>query len=139
MEGSGMHIHIDENLIEPVIKAEIQTAIVRQLQLDENLIPKLVAAALADKVNDTGRKDLRYTSNNKYLFIDVLCRNAIQDAARAAMKEYIEDSHDALKRQIKKALREQESKIAKIFVESLAEGVQAKWSFKVSIPMPGKE
>jgi hypothetical protein len=55
------------------------------------------------------------------------------------MKEYIEDNQDTLKRVIKKQLREQESTIAKIFVDGLVDGVQAQWSFNVKIPMPGSD
>ncbi|MHA2384550.1 MAG: hypothetical protein ACXACT_18425, partial [Candidatus Thorarchaeota archaeon] len=73
------------------------------------------------------------------LFIDILCKKAIQEAAKVAMKEYIEDNQDTLKRVIKKQLREQESTIAKIFVDGLVDGVQAQWSFNVKIPMPGSD
>jgi hypothetical protein len=160
-EGSGMNINVSPDLVEPIIKAQLQTAIVRQLQSDENLIPKLVEAALLDKVDESGKKNKNYSSSNKYLFIDILCKKAIQEAAKVAMKEYlfidilckkaiqeaakvamkeyIEDNQDTLKRVIKKQLREQESTIAKIFVDGLVDGVQAQWSFNVKIPMPGSD
>jgi hypothetical protein len=136
---SGMHIEVDNEIVEPIVKAEIQAAIVRQLQSDQNLIPKLVEAALVDKVDESGKKNKSYSSSNKYLFIDILCKQAIQDAARAAMKEYIEENQDRLKREIKKQLKAQDSEIARLFVEQLIGGVQAKWSFNVKIPMPGSD
>jgi hypothetical protein len=136
---SGMHIEVDDELVEPIIKAEIQAAIVRQLQSDQNLIPKLVEAALVDKVDESGKKNKNYSSSNKYLFIDILCKNAIQDASNAAMKEYIEENQDRLKREIKKQLKAQDSEIARLFIEQLIGGVQAKWSFNVTIPMPGSD
>src|SRR3990167_123719 len=75
---SGLNISVDPNLVEPIVRAEIEAAIVAQLNNVPDLVPKLVQAAMADKVDERGNKG-RYDSENKYLFIDVLCRNAIQD------------------------------------------------------------
>ncbi len=136
---TGMTVQVDPGLVEPIVRAEIEAAIVTQLQKNENLIPKLVQAALADKVNERGVKG-QYNSDNRYLFIDVLCRDAIQEAARAAMKEYIEEHKEALKAELARQLREKTTtgELARIFVESLAGALSAGWRFEVKVELPGQ-
>ena len=133
---SGLNISVDDELVEPIVRAEIQTAIVRQLESDTNLIPKLVEAALAQKVAENGQHSKRYSSDNKYLFIDALCKKAIQDAARQAMSEYLEENKEALKVEVKKQLRKSNAKLAEIFVEGLVGGLSSSWNFQVSIDLP---
>ena len=129
---SGLNINVDDTLVEPIIRAEIQAAIVRELNKDVNLVPKLIDAALADKVNEQGNKG-RYSSDNKHLFIDVLCKQAIQDAAKLAMKEYLEENADKLKEQIKKQIEKSDAEMAKIFVDGLLDIVENTYRFRVSI------
>jgi len=136
---SGVNISVDEELVEPIVRAEIQTAIVRQLESDTNLIPKLVEAALGAKVNKDGYRDKRYSSDNKYLYIDWLCKQAIQTAAKEAMNEYLEENHEKLKVEVKKQLRKSEAELASIFVEGLIGGVKSTWSFKVNIDLPSND
>mgnify|MGYP001570774473 CR=1 FL=1 len=87
---SGLNISVDPNLVEPIVRAEIEAAIVAQLNNVPDLVAKLVQAAMADKVDEHGKKG-NYSGDNKYLFIDVLCRNAIQSAAKEAMAQYISE------------------------------------------------
>ena len=133
---SGLNISVDPNLVEPIIRAEIEAAIVAQLNNVPDLVAKLVQAAMADKVDENGRKG-RYSSDDKYLFIDILCRNAIQNAAREAMKQYITDHSAELQDEIRKQIEKQKSGLAKAFVESLVGAVKVDWRFNVGIGLDG--
>ena len=133
---SGLNISVDPNLVEPIVRAEIEAAIVAQLNNVPDLVAKLVQAAMADKVDENGRKG-RYSSDDKYLFIDILCRNAIQNAAREAMKQYITDHSAELQDEIRKQIEKQKSGLAKAFVESLVGAVKVDWRFNVGIGLDG--
>jgi hypothetical protein len=135
---SGMTVNVDKELVEPIVRAEIEAAIVCQLQNTENLIPNLVTAALSDKVDERGKKS-QYRSSNKYLYIDILCRDAIKDASREAMKEYIEENTEKLALEVKKQIRKSEAELARIFVDGLVGSLKSSWNFKIDVRLPGDD
>ena len=137
MSGSGMTLNVDRGLVKPIVEAEIQAAIVRELEKDTNLVPKLVQAALQEKVDQEGKRTGR--SYDKYLFIDVLCRDAIQKAAVAAMREYIDENVDTLRAEIKRQIKASAGGLAEVFVNSLVQSLESKWSFTVRIDLPGQD
>ena len=136
--GSGMTLNVDENLVRPIVEAEIQAAIVRQLESSQNLIPKLVQAALNQKVNSSGSVS-RSDYENKYPYIEVLCNDAIRNAAQEGMKKYIEDSVPVIQAEIEKQIRSQTKNIAKVFVEGLAESIKSSWRFTVDVTLPERK
>ena len=135
---SGLNISVDPNIVESIVRSEIEAAIVSQLNNVPDLVSKLVQAAMADKVDERGNKG-RYDSDNKYLFIDVLCRNAIQSAAKEAMTKYIAEHSSELQEEIRKQIEKQKSGLAKVFVESLVGSIKTAWRFKVEVNLPGQE
>lgn len=137
--GSGMTVttQVDDNLVKPVVEAEIRAAIVRQLENIDDLVPKLVKAVLLAKVNSDGKvSDRDY--NNRYDLLDVMCRDAIQQAARVAMMEYIEESADELRIEVKRQIEASSGKMAKIFVDSLTGSLKTSWQFTVKVMLPGQ-
>ena len=135
--GSGMTLSVDDNLVKPVVEAEIQAAIVRQLENIDDLVPKLVRAVLREKVDSSGKvssSDYR----NSHNLLDVICRDAIQKAAKLSMKEYIKESADELRVEIKKQIEASSSELAKVFVGSLIQSLESKWSFTVKVNLPGQ-
>lgn len=138
--GSGMTVttQVDDNLVRPVVEAEIRAAIVRQLENIDDLVPKLVKAVLLAKVNSDGKvSDRDY--NNRYDLLDIMCRDAIQQAAKVAMMEYIEESADELRVEVKRQIEASSSRLAKIFVNSLIGSLESSWRFTVKITLPGQE
>jgi len=134
--GSGMTLNVDSGLVKPIVEAEIQAAIVRELEKDTDLVSKLVQAALQEKVDQDGKRTGR--SYDKYLFIDVLCRNAIQKAAVVAMREYIDENTDTLRAEIKRQIKASAGGLAEVFVNSLVQSLESRWSFTVKIDLPGQ-
>lgn len=137
---SGMTVttQVDDNLVKPVVEAEIRAAIVRQLENIDNLVPKLVKAVLRAKVDSTGKVSDR-TYSNKHDLLDVICRDAIQRAARAAMREYIEESADELRVEVKRQIEASSSGLAKVFVDSLTRSLETSWRFTVKVALPGQD
>ena len=137
--GSGMSLNVDDNLIKPVIEAEIHSAIVTNLmKIDDKIISQLVSQVLNQMVDSNGKP-----SNNRYSddksFLVWLLNNAIKDATKEALKNYIEDRKETLTLEIEKQLFASKSELARIFVEGITRGMSSSWSFKVDINLPNKE
>jgi hypothetical protein len=129
---------VDDNLVRPIVEAEIRAAIVRQLENIDDLVPKLVKAVLRTEVDSTGKiSDRKY--NNRHDLLDVICRDAIQQAARAAMREYIEESADELRVEVKRQIEASSSRLAKVFVDSLVGSLETSWRFTVKVILPGQD
>lgn len=135
--GSGMTVNVDENIIRPVVEAEIQAAIVRQLSNAENLIPALVRAALNEKVDSQGKRS-NSSYDAKYTYIEILCNNAVQEAARAGMENYIKENTPIIQAEVERQVKAQSKDIARIFVEGLVESIKSSWSFKVEVSLPDR-
>ena len=128
---SNVNVEISEDLVKPIIQAKIQAAIVTEMSKDKDgLLEAMVNGAMTQKVNDDGRrvKDSYY---NKTPFIEVLCKNAIQEAAREAMKDFIEENKPLIKEKIKKELTRKNSMMAKAVVDGMVKNMQTSWNFKV--------
>jgi hypothetical protein len=125
-------INVSQELIKPIIDAKIQAAIVAELQKDQNLIPKMIQAALNLKVDSEGRRrnDSYY---DKYPYIEVLCNQAIQEAARHAMKDYLAENKEALKEAVKKQLEKQKDTLAAAFVDGLIKNTAIDYHVKFDV------
>ena len=132
---TGMTLNVDENLVKPIIEAEIQAAIVRQLESGKNLIPKLVQAALNQKVDSNGKVSSRGYSD-EVPYIEWLCTESIQKAAKTGMEKFIADSAPIIQAEVEKQIRAQSKDIAKAFVEGLAAAVKVDWRFTLKIEVP---
>lgn len=129
---SGLNLQIDEQLVKPIIEAEVQAAIVRQLEKDHNLIPKMVASAVGLKVDRDGKVS-RYQGDNNYTYIEWLCNDAIQKAAHGAMTKFIAENMPLIEAELSKQLTKSKKGLAAAFVTGLAESMKTRWTFKVSM------
>ena len=138
--GNGMTVttQVDDGLVRPIVEAEIRAAIVRQLENVDYLVPKLVRAALGEKVDSTGKVSDRDYSNRHDL-LDVICRDALQQAAKTAMMGYIEENADDLRVEVRKQINASSNELAKVFVNSLTESLKVQWRFKVNVLLPGQD
>ena len=89
-------IKISEGLVKGIIESKIQTAIVESLSGESTLIEKVVAAALQAKVDASGKRS-NYSSDNKFTFLEVLCRKTLQDAAKLAIQQWANERQDVLR------------------------------------------
>lgn len=131
---SGLNISVDQGLVQPVIQAEIQAAIVRELAKDNgNLIREVVARVLTQKVDNDGKVS-SYGGSKAYM--DWVCEQAIRSATKSALEAYIRDSEELLMEEIEKQIKKNGKEMAKIFVESLMGAIKTSWRFSVSIDLP---
>jgi hypothetical protein len=127
-------IKLDHALVESIIRAEVQTAIVGAMNGREEMIATMVAAVLSEKVDDNG-KPSSYSSARTYL--SWFTRRAIQEAAREALTEYIKESHPKLVAEMKKQIAKQAASgdLAAAFVGGLVKSVESTWRMNVEVSL----
>jgi len=129
---AGMTLQVDKCLVEPVIKAQIQAAIVRELGQTERLVEKVVAQALTVKVNSEG-KHSKSSYRNEFTYLNWLTGDVIRRAAKEAIREYIEEVRDEIKVEVAKQIRKRSNDFATALVSGLADALKASWRFDVKV------
>jgi len=119
---------VDPNLIQDVLKRRIEAAIVSQLGNGEELIGKAVCAALSAKVNSSGKvSNSRY--DNRYDFLELLAENSIREAATAALREWIAEKQDVIKKAVLAELKKpnRQKSIAAAYADALEHSLSCSW------------
>lgn len=133
MNGSGMKLEVDENLVRPVIEAEIKSAIIAEFNKTPDLIHKVAVEILNHKVDSDG-KPSSYSYATTYL--SYLATKAIGEATKDALKEYIDDHKSELKLEIEKQLAKNKKEIATALLKALLDATENRWRFNVSLSIP---
>ena len=129
-------LSISKELVNPIIQAKINEAVVSALGGQDELIRKSVDAIMNTKVNDQGKVS-SYSSDNKYTMLEIIAKNKIEDALRKAVDSMLETNKDVLKDAMIKYL--QTKKGVEAFVSSmLANAVNLK-DAKMSVVFGEKE
>ena len=134
MEKETVSLKVDENAVQPIIRRAIQTAIIDNLDKQDDLIEKMVNIALHQKVTDKGTvaKDSYY---NKYDFLEAVTNNAIQDAAREALEEWLEIKKEQLKKALLTELKKpsRQKTLAKAFADAAEKSFRSSWNFHCKV------
>lgn len=127
-------LEIATEVVRPIIEAQIQAAIVRELNNTPNLVEKMIEAAMLEKVSSDGRKS-NYSSDNRYSYIDVLAQKAIRDSAQQAMQEWIKENQAKLKRELKRQLASHPEELAASFIAGLTKSAESDWRMTTNITL----
>ena len=90
-DNSMVSLKVDEQMVSKILEKQIQAAIVAQLGNQDKLIEKAVGVALSEKVSDNGTVS-KYSSDNKYDFLEVLATKSVREAATEALKEWLAEN-----------------------------------------------
>lgn len=126
---------INPEMIRGVVETQIQAAIVAQLQQTPNLIESVVAMAMKTKVNEQGRIG-QYSSDNRYDLISVLCRNAIQEYAQIAVREWVQEQKPEIVKAIRKHLTATKTKVVQQFVAAAEKALSPDFYISCSLKLP---
>jgi len=113
-----------EKVVEDAVRAQVQQMIVTSLESVDGLTARIVAGAMQAKVKD---------GYHETVFIEKICREAVQEAAQTAVKEWIVEQRPMLMAEIKRQLSAQKAGVAQALVESLAKSAANAYTFKVEI------
>jgi hypothetical protein len=134
MENNIVSLKISEDMVKEIVSKQIQQAIVKELGSAEAYMEALISAALHQKVSIDGKVS-RYSSDNKYDYLDIMLKEKIQETAKVALQEYIKENADKLKDALKKELEKTSTKneLVKTFVEGASKAFEYSWRFNCNV------
>ena len=132
---SGMTLNVDNDLVKPVIEAEIQAAVVRELGQMSDLIPQMVKAVITTKVDREG-KPSTYSSSKTYL--EWAFQKSMHIAIQKAITEWIDGNQEELQKELEKQIMSSKSEFAQSVLKALVGAVENQWRFKVEVALPEK-
>lgn len=131
---ANMNLEINEEVIQTIFKDTLNQAIVSAMGNKEEYMTALVNSALSQKVNEEGKVS-NYSYDNKYSFLDIQIKNTIRSAADEAIKEYLNDNKELLKRIVKREMEKEENKSALVnaFVRGAVDTFNYDYNFKATV------
>lgn len=126
---------IPQDVIQPIIQANITAAIAQALGGSANVLEKAISTILSTQVDGEG-KPSSYSHHSHRSWLDWAVGDAIRKAARAAIEEQIATLQVALKEQMVAQLTKKNSPLIKQIAEGLAAGAFSpeaiKWRLTIS-------
>lgn len=120
---------IPKEIIEPIIKAHVNEAVMRALDGPGAVVAKAISTVLTMKVRDDGSPD-GYNSTNSPTFIDWCVRDCIKKAARAAIEEELAKHTDRLKASMVAEMQRKNSPLIKQLADGLIGAITHPETFK---------
>lgn len=125
-----INLGISPDVVEPILRKQIQAAVVANIGDPTEIINKVVEDALQAKVNENG-KISRYHSDNTYDYLDLVVRNSIKKAANEAVEEWLAENTELLKKAVIRELNkpDRQNSIAKAFANAAEDAFKCSWCF----------
>lgn len=130
-----MTVNVDDNLVRPIVEAEIKAAIIREFDKTPAIISKVVSEIINQQVDDSG-KPSRYSSDLKY--IQWLTREAVRDATKAALTEWVLGNKKELQEEIERQIIKNKKNIAAQLMAGMAKATESSWKIKVDVILPSE-
>ena len=127
-----VNLSISKEVVEPIIEAKVNAAVCEALGGSHDIVSDVVTKMLNMKVDDKGKYS-SYSSN--LTFIQWLCRNAIRDAATAAIKNYINSANDKIVKAVESHLNKKTKSVAVGMVNAFLQATESEWKLKVDVAM----
>jgi len=127
-------LKLDDSVVRSILEKQIQTAIISQLGNGEELIGSAVSKALSEKC-DSGGKQSRYSSDNKYDFLEVLAVKSIREAATKALQTWLEGNAEKIKLAVLKELKKpsRQRSIAVAYANQIEKSLECHWRMNCDI------
>lgn len=121
-------IELSKDLIEPIVRAQLQASIISALGRSDQLVAGVVQTIMNTQVDSDGKVS-RYSSDKP--LITWMAEKAVKEAALEAMKEWFADNKDEIRKQVRLALSKQQKMMAEKFVMHICE--KATDSYRVNV------
>ena len=135
-KNSTVNLSISKDLVNPIIQAKINEAVVSALGGTEELLRKVVDNIMNTKVSDKGIIS-GYSSDNKYTLLEIMVKNKIEDSLRKAIDTMLSEHQDKLKEAMIKYL--QSKKGLEGFVSSMLTNTISLNDAKIKVMFEEKE
>lgn len=127
---SDVNIAISNDVIKGIIQNKIAAAVAQALGANEiQVLETIIDRALSVKVDHQGNASSGYRSDIPLL--EWLCKEAVTNAAKAAVADWLKLQEPKIKAAIHKQLARNSASIAEQFVASMQEQVKNQYGFRI--------
>jgi hypothetical protein len=121
---SDVNLSISQEVVKPIIEAQIKTAIAAALGKQDAIIKSAIEAIMNYQVDYQG-KHSQYSSDNKYNFVEIHIQEAIQTALKEAIQEWVKENQKRIKEEFFGILktRKGSSALVKAFIDGIAQSL----------------
>ena len=128
-------IELSKDLIEPIVRAQLQASITAALGRADMLVAEVVNTVMNQKVDSDGKP-----SNYSYStpLITWMADKAIKEAAMEAIKEWFAENRDEMKKHLRAAIAKNAKGLAESFVLSMSKAAECSYSTNVTIALRPK-
>ena len=134
MDNSTVNLQISKDIVNPIIAAKVQEAILEALGGKDKLVENVINNILYDKVNDKGVKS-SYSSDNKFTYLDVLVTQQIGLAVKQELENIIKEQSSVIKESLLKHIKTKagSDKVAKALLDSFTGTFPNSWRSSIEI------
>ncbi len=133
------NITLSKDLIEPIVKAQLQASITAALGRSDVLIAQTVQAVMNLQVDMNGKPSSREYGSRSQPLISWMAESAIKDAAKEAIKEWFASNKDEMKKQLRAAIQKNSKGMAESFVLNITKAVESSYGASVTVTLRPKD
>lgn len=123
-------IELSKDLIEPIVRAQLQASIVSAMGRADLLVAQVVNTVMNSKVDSNGN---RSNYNSDIPLITWMAEKAIKEAAMEAIKEWFADNKDEMKKHLRTAIQKNAKGMAESFVLSMSKAAECTYNTRVEV------
>lgn len=140
MDAKMVSLELNADVVKPIIQKQIAVAIADGLGGADAVVEAMIKAALSTKVSHDGNKS-RYSSENKYDFVEAIVGKEIRGAAKDALKEWVKENAEKIKGAIIKEMMKPSvhRKLAAAFAEAATKSIGCSWKPNIEIRFEAPE
>ena len=125
-------IELSKDLIEPIVRAQLQASIMSALGRSEELIGQVVQTVMSATVDDNGQPS-RYSSSKP--MITWMAEKAIKEAAAEAIKEWFAANREHIKKLLLVAIQKNAKGLAESFVLGVGKAAEASYKHNITVTL----
>lgn len=130
-------VNIPKDILEPIIRAHIQTGVVAAIGDPATLIEEVVRRALTKKVDRNGTVS-NYSTDNKYDLIEIVAQQTIEAEVKKAVIAWIEDQKPAIQKAVADSLKKKTGVFAKALVDGFVQCTKQDWRISCNFNVSDK-
>ncbi len=128
-------IELSKDLIEPIVRAQLQASIVSAMGRADQLVAQVVNTVMNSKVDNSGNPE-RYSGGIP--LITWMANSAIKEAAMEAIKEWFAGNKDEMKKHLKAAIQKNAKGMAEDFVLGMSQAATSSYNTTVEVKIGDK-
>ena len=139
-ESNIISLNVSKDVITPIVERHIKDAVLTAMGGRDEVISKVLDGILTQRVNSDGKVG-SYSSDNKYLWIDIVFTKKIEEAVRKELEDVMSESVLRIKKALILKLKTDKgaSMVADALIEGLNDTFKNNYKSKVDIHLSRNE